>query len=92
MKLVVTEKNIAARKPAEILGSGKAKSEKVGKAPVYTFQRDGEEWKSIGLKGHVPGVSFPQQVVYDGGSWEAVWAEDALAVPSAMPGSLPTPP
>jgi DNA topoisomerase-1 len=92
VKLVVTEKNIAARKLAEILGSGKAKSEKVGKAPVYTFQRDGEEWKSIGLKGHVLGVSFPQQVVFHDGAWEAVWAEDALTVPSAIPGSLPTPP
>ena len=49
MKLVVTEKNIAAQKIAELLGVGKPKSDKVYSTPVYRFTRDGEEWVTIGL-------------------------------------------
>ena len=66
MKLIVTEKNIAAKKLAEILAVGKPKTEKVYNTPVYSFRRDGEDWLSIGLKGHILGVDFPQQVVFDG--------------------------
>ena len=64
MKLIVTEKNIAAKKLAEILAVGKPKTDKVYNTPVYTFRRDGEDWMSIGLKGHILGVDFPQQLVY----------------------------
>ena len=61
MKLIVTEKNIAAKKLAEILAVGKPKTDKVYNTPVYTFRgRDGEDWVSIGLKGHILGVDFPQ--------------------------------
>ena len=91
MKLIVTEKNIAAKKLAEILAVGKPKTEKVYSTPVYTFRRDGEDWMSIGLKGHILGVDFPQQVVFEGGKWSAVWEEDAIKAPVAIPASLPTP-
>lgn len=59
MKLVVTEKNIAAKKLAEILAVGKPQSDKVYTTPVYRFRRDGEDWVAIGLKGHIMGVDFP---------------------------------
>ena len=42
MKLVVTEKQDAAQKIANILGA-KAKSDKVFTTPVYRFEVDGEE-------------------------------------------------
>ena len=42
MKLVVTEKNIAAQKIADLLGVGKPKADKVYSTPVYRFERDGE--------------------------------------------------
>ena len=91
MKLIVTEKNIAAKKLAEILAVGKPKTEKVYNTPVYTFRRDGEDWLSIGLKGHILGVDFPQEMVFDGKKWDAVWEEDAIKAPVSIPATLPTP-
>jgi DNA topoisomerase-1 len=61
MRLVVSEKNIAARRIAEILAVGKPTAEKVYATPVYRFRRDGEEWVSIGLKGHIMKVDFPEE-------------------------------
>jgi len=61
MRLIVSEKNIAARRIAEILAVGKPTAEKVYSTPVYRFRRDGEEWVSIGLKGHIMKVDFPPE-------------------------------
>jgi len=58
MQLIISEKNIAARRIAEILAVGKPKAEKVYTTPVYTFRRDGEDWVSVGLKGHIMEVDF----------------------------------
>ena len=41
MKLVVTEKNIAAQKIADLLGIKKPKADKVYNTPVYRFELDG---------------------------------------------------
>ena len=63
MRLVVSEKNIAAKRIAEILAVGSPKADKVYTTPVYTFKgRDGEEWVSMGLKGHIMEVDFPEEV------------------------------
>ncbi|MFA5844938.1 MAG: DNA topoisomerase I [Coriobacteriia bacterium] len=61
MRLIISEKNIAARRIAEILAVGKSATDKVYTTPVYTFRRDGEDWVSIGLKGHIMKVDFPEQ-------------------------------
>lgn len=61
MKLVICEKNIAARRIAYILSNGKNKVERIGKTPVYDFIRNGEEWKIIGLKGHIINLDFPSK-------------------------------
>ena len=91
MNLIVTEKNIAAKKLAEILAVGKPKTDKVYNTPIYTFRRDGEDWVSIGLKGHILGVDFPQQLVFAADKWAAVWEEDAIKAPVSIPDTLPTP-
>ncbi|MBW6469262.1 MAG: DNA topoisomerase, partial [Coriobacteriia bacterium] len=62
MRLVVSEKNIAARRIAEILAVGKPTTDKVYSTPVYRFRRDGEDWVSIGLKGHIMKVDFPEEL------------------------------
>lgn len=90
MKLVVTEKNIAAKKLAEILATGKPKADKVYNTPVYSFSRDGEDWVSIGLKGHILGVDFPRELTFDG-SWHPVWEEDGPDK-AIIPDTLATPP
>jgi len=59
MKLVICEKNIAARRIAYILSNGKAKSKKVGTIPVYEFEKNNEQWAVIGLKGHIINVDYP---------------------------------
>ena len=92
LKLVVTEKNIAAKKLAEILAVGKPKTDKVYNTPVYTFRRDGEDWMAIGLKGHILGVDFPLQLVCDDGSGRRCGRSDAATTPATLPETLPTPP
>ena len=59
MKLVICEKNIAARRIAYILSGGESKSTRLGKTPVYEFSKDGDTWKVIGLRGHIINLDFP---------------------------------
>ena len=59
MKLVICEKNIAARRIAYILSEGKLESTKIGKTPVYEFTKDNETWNVIGLRGHIVNLDFP---------------------------------
>ncbi len=62
MKLIVTEKNTAARKIAEILGSGKVKADSYYKIPFYAFTNGGgEQFVSIGLKGHILQLEYPPE-------------------------------
>lgn len=91
MKLVVSEKNIAAKRIAEILALGKPKSEKVNGIPVYRFSRDGDQWASVGLKGHILGVDFPARLVHDKGAWSAVWPDERVSA-AQIPDSLAVPP
>jgi len=59
MKLVICEKNIAARRIAYILSDGKTKSTRLGQIPVYEFTKNGEAWKVVGLRGHIINLDFP---------------------------------
>ena len=91
MKLVVTEKNDAAEKIASLLGS-KAKKDKVFNTPVYRFEVDGEEWVTIGLRGHILEPDFTPQLVYrKRGGWRGVTV-DGEQVAANIPASLPKPP
>ncbi|MDO4183236.1 MAG: DNA topoisomerase I [Coriobacteriia bacterium] len=92
MKLVVTEKNDAAQKIASLLGAGKPQSDKVYSTPIYRFQVNGEEWVTIGLRGHILEPDFVPNLVYKKrGGWRGVTA-DGEAVPADIPASLPKPP
>jgi len=59
MKLIICEKNIAAGRIAYILSGGKSKSSRLGSTPVYEFNKDGEIWRIVGLKGHIINLDFP---------------------------------
>jgi len=59
MRLVICEKNIAARRIAYILSNGANTTRRVGKVPVYEFQKDSDDWVIIGLKGHILNLDFP---------------------------------
>ncbi len=60
VKLVVTEKNDAAKNIAELLSSTKPTADKVYSVPVYRFTKGGEDWVAIGLRGHIMEVDFPE--------------------------------
>jgi DNA topoisomerase-1 len=60
VRLIVSEKKDAAKRVAEILAVGKTTAEKVNTTDVFTFRRDGEDWVSIGLRGHIMEVEFPE--------------------------------
>lgn len=92
MKLVITEKNIAADNIAKILATGKPKTDKVYSTPVYRFTRDGEEWVCVGLKGHILQVEFPEKLTYaKRKGWQGVKA-DGDVLPAEIPDSLARPP
>lgn len=92
MKLVVTEKNDAAQKIADLLSATKPKADKVYSTPVYRFDVDGEEWVTIGLRGHILEPDFTPQIIYKKrGGWQGVTAEGEL-IAANLPDSLPRPP
>jgi DNA topoisomerase I len=59
MKLVICEKNIAARRISTILSDGKSKQGRIGPIPIYEFNRNNEPWTVIGLKGHIINTDYP---------------------------------
>ena len=60
MRLIITEKNNSAKKIAEILSGGEAKADATYKVPFYIWTDSGGEQMTVGLKGHVMGVAFPE--------------------------------
>ena len=59
MRLVICEKNIAARRIAFILSGGHVKNSHLGEIPVYSFTKNNEPWSVIGLKGHIINLDYP---------------------------------
>lgn len=93
MKLVITEKNDAAEKIAALLSEvGKPKKDKVYDTAIYRFQRDGEEWVTIGLRGHILAPDFPTELKFDDEhGWYAI-SEEGEVLPADVPDGLPRPP
>ncbi len=76
MKLVICEKNISANRISYILSGGKTKRSRYGKIPVYEFEKDGEDWKVIGLRGHIINLDFPR--VYN--NWNKISPKDLIDI------------
>jgi DNA topoisomerase-1 len=57
VELIITEKDNAARRIAEILGGGSARSERTNGVNVYRWG----DTRCVGLSGHVVGVDFPEE-------------------------------
>jgi DNA topoisomerase-1 len=60
VRLIITEKNNSAKKIAEILSRGEAKADATYKVPFYTWSDGDGDQMTVGLKGHVMGVAFPE--------------------------------
>jgi len=64
MKLIVSEKAIAGKRIAEILGKGKIKVLREGNAQLFEFDFNGEKAFVIPLRGHIEDVDFPKKYNY----------------------------
>lgn len=71
--LIVSEKNIAARRLAQLLG-GSYREEKAGSVAIYRFQLNGQECIAVGLKGHILKVDFPVNYA----NWQEVDPADLI--------------
>jgi DNA topoisomerase-1 len=74
MRLIITEKNNSAKKIAEILSRGEAKADATYKVPFYTWSDSDGKQMSVGLKGHVMGVAFPD----DYSNWQETDLHDLI--------------
>lgn len=88
MKLIIAEKNDAARQIAERLSTGKPKKDKVYNTAIYRFEWKGEECVTIGLAGHILAPDFCDSVLFDKKlGWYSV-TEDGEMLPADMPDGL----
>ncbi len=92
MKLIITEKNIAAQKIAQLLAQGKSTPDKVYNTPVYRFKHNDEDCVTIGLRGHIMEVDFPTELVYSKKNGWSAQTEDGTTVAADVPKKLPVPP
>ncbi|MDO5044048.1 MAG: DNA topoisomerase I, partial [Coriobacteriia bacterium] len=93
MVLVVTEKNNAAQKIAELLNTaGKPVADKVYQTPIYRFKHKGEDWVTVGLRGHILAPDFPLKLQYAKRSgWNAIDKEGEISSTN-IPSELDKPP
>ncbi|MEE8183022.1 MAG: DNA topoisomerase, partial [Thermoplasmata archaeon] len=73
-KLVISEKSSSARRIATILSNGKSKRESIGRVSTYHFERDGEEYSVIGLRGHIVSMDYPEEL----NDWRKVNLKDLV--------------
>ncbi len=93
MILVVTEKNIAAQKIADLLGDTKPVADKVYNTPVYRFKHKGDDWVALGLRGHILGMDFVPKLEYKKRSGWVGIDEEGNEIPApGIPDSLDKPP
>jgi DNA topoisomerase-1 len=75
MHLIVTEKNIAARRIAAILAPKNPKKDRVSGVDVYRYElgsgKNKQETAVVGLSGHIVGIDFPKEY----NNWQKVDAE-----------------
>ena len=92
LELIITEKNDAANNIAKLLAQGSVKADKVYDTPVYRFTRDGHDCVTIGLRGPILEVEFPDELVWGKKrGWVGLTAEGEI-IEAQLPAALPTPP
>ena len=79
MRLIICEKNNAAKRISSILSGNRTSSYKRGKVPIYQFQWKGEETYTIGLRGHILNLDFPRKY----NKWQSVDPRDLIEVTPA---------
>ncbi|MBQ6395764.1 MAG: DNA topoisomerase I, partial [Atopobiaceae bacterium] len=93
MVLVVTEKNNSASKLSELLSdTGKPKADKVYNVAIYRFTHHGEEWVTIGLRGHILAPDFPTELKYSKKEGWYALSEEGEVLHADVPDTLARPP
>lgn len=60
--LVTTEKFNTALRIAVVLSDGKMERERRGPVAIFRFQRGGDEWAVVGLRGHIVELDYSQDL------------------------------
>ncbi len=76
MRLIICEKDNAAKRISDILSSGHFKVEKRGRVPVYKFAWNKDNTAVIGLRGHILNMDFPKKY----NNWSGVDPRDLINV------------
>ena len=76
MTLKICEKNNAARRIAQILSGNKQRTEKKYNRPYYTFEKEGNTFDIIGLRGHIVALDFPNEY----NQWQRVDPRELIEV------------
>ncbi len=93
MHLIITEKNDAAKRIADLLGTKKPKADKVFDTPIYRFEWEGAECVTIGLRGHILEVDFTPTLSYSKRQgWYGVSEDGKTKIPAVLPETLAKPP
>lgn len=93
MHLIITEKNDAAKRIADLLGTKKPKADKVFDTPIYRFEWNGSECVTIGLRGHILQVDFAPTLSYSKRlGWYGVSEDGKTKIPVELPKTLKKPP
>lgn len=72
--LIITEKANAARRIGIILSDGKTKSSSSGGVTAITFERGGNSYEIISLRGHILELDYPEQYR----DWRAIPPQDLV--------------
>jgi DNA topoisomerase-1 len=76
MRLIICEKDNAAKRISDILSSGHYKVEKRGRVPLYKFAWNKDNTAVIGLRGHILNMDFPKKF----NNWSGVDPKDLINV------------
>ncbi len=75
-RLVICEKNIAARRIALILSNNSQKRRSVAGVPVLEFSRGGDDYFVLGLRGHIVELDYPKEL----NDWSAIPPKKLISV------------
>ncbi len=75
-RLIISEKNLAARRIAFILSDGTQKSRSVAGNQVLTFKKGDDDYFVLGLRGHIIMLDYPDKY----NNWDAVPPKDLVYV------------
>lgn len=73
-RLIVSEKDIAAKRIAQLLATGTVTLEKIGTVPSYRFKVGAVDNICMGLKGHILQVDFPERYA----NWQAIEPQELI--------------